>query len=115
MYISINIHLCTLNNAFNSELDVILMLALDAAYILHCAVAYEYSADAHSKWVYWIFQFTQFFQQQCGPEVNSTPTINEYQNFSFVKGQLVHKADNLTAICKLNVGIMWEPRCPTTV
>jgi hypothetical protein len=30
------------------------------------------------------------------------------------KGQPVHKADNLTAICELTVSKMWEPRHLTT-
>jgi hypothetical protein len=40
------------------------------------------------------------FQPHYGPGVDSASNGNEYQESSGGKGQLVHNADNLTAICK---------------
>jgi hypothetical protein len=45
--------------------------------------------------------------------LRSTQPLTEMsaRNLSGDKGLLVHKADDLIAICELNVYIMWEPRC----
>jgi hypothetical protein len=37
------------------------------------------------------------------------------RNFPGDKGRQARQADNLTAICKLTVYIMWEPLCLTTL
>jgi hypothetical protein len=46
------------------------------------------------------FTFTEFFQPHSVPGVNSAPETNTYQGSFWGKGQPVHEADILSAICE---------------
>jgi hypothetical protein len=46
------------------------------------------------------FHFTESFQPQYGPEIDSSPNRNEYHESSWDKERPARKADNLTAICE---------------
>jgi hypothetical protein len=49
------------------------------------------------------FKLIESFQPHYGPGVDSVSNRNKHQESSWGIGWLVHKADNLTAICELIV------------
>jgi hypothetical protein len=57
----------------------------------------------------WFFQFPSSFQPHYGPEINSVSN-----NLPGSKWRPACKADNLTAICELNVYKTWDPQRLTT-
>jgi hypothetical protein len=84
------------------------------SWLRHYATSQKVTGSIHDE-VIGFFNWSNPSSSTMAPSSTQPVTEMSTRNLPGGKRQLVHKADNLTAICESIVYKTWEPRCLTTL